>query len=466
LNNISDLFKANYRTLFSAIVLSAVFYFSIAQSYLLFHTIVELFSIVVAFAVFIIAWNSRYMQDNPYLRFVGIAYLSIAALDLLHALTYNGMNIIPANGHFYANQFWVATRFLEALTFLSTFVVLKYRKQVSADLIFLGYFFITVAITFSILVYKIFPACYVQGIGQTSFKVYAEYLIIVMLLVSGFYLYRFRKRFSRPIYLLLIASIAFTIVSEFCFTLYVSNYSTANEIGHYAKLVAFFLIYKANVEKGFAEPTHSIFKGLQDEERKFRTLAQNIPDLEEQNAMKDRLFSIIAHDLKNPFTAILSFSEIIAKNGDVMEPAKAKKMGQRINEAGKQAFYLLENLLNWSRFQSELMKPDLQTIDIQLLLHDALIFAAPAAHHKEIQLQVNNNDQLKARVDKHILETILRNLLSNAIKFTHNGGSVTLSAISVDQEIIISVEDNGVGIPDELQHILLGPNGGAFNQRD
>lgn len=460
MNIIGSFLKANYRTLFSAIVLSALFYISIAQSYLLFHTIVELFSIVVAFAVFIIAWNSRYMQDNPYLRFVGIAYLSIAALDLLHALTFKGMNVIPADGHFFANQFWVATRFLEALTFLGAFVVLKYRRQVNADLIFLGYFLITVAITLSILVYKTFPACYVEGFGQTDFKVYAEYLIIILLLLTCYYLYKFRNRFSRPVYLLLLTSVAFTIISEFCFTLYVSNYSTANEIGHYAKLIAFFLIYKANVEKGFVEPTNYLFKGLQDNELKFRTLAQNIPDLEVQNAMKDRLFSIIAHDLKNPFTAILSFSEIIAKNGETMEPAKAKKMGQRINDAGKQALYLLENLLNWSRFQSGLMKPDLQLVDIQLLLNEALLFAAPAAHQKDIDLLVKDTAALHGIADKHIAETILRNLLSNAIKFTHQGGTVSLQAISLNGEIVVSVADTGIGITTELQKIVLGPNGG------
>ena len=180
-------------------------------------------------------------------------------------------------------------------------------------------------------------------------------------------------QFSTSVYRLLIASLVFTILSEFCFTLYVSNYSTANEIGHYAKLIAFFLIYKANVETGFLNPAGSIFKGLKDNEQKYRALAQNIPELQDMNAMKDKLFSIIAHDLKNPFTSMLSFSEMISKNADRMEVEKIKRMGNRINESGKQAYALLENLLNWSRVQSGLMQPHIQQIELDLLFNDAVL---------------------------------------------------------------------------------------------
>lgn len=447
--------RSNYRTLFSVFVLAAVFYCSIHQSYLLFHTIVELFSIVVAFAVFIVAWNTRNMQDNPYLRFVGIAYIAIAALDLLHTLTFKGMNIIPANERYYANQFWVATRLLEALTFVAGFFFINYRKRVSADLIFLSYFLFSLLITLSILVYKNFPRCYLDGIGQTPFKVYAEYLIIVVLLLASWLLFRYRQRFSNQVYRLLSFSLFFTIISEFCFTLYVSNYSTANEVGHYAKLIAFFLIYKANVESGFLNPTGTIFRGLKEDEQKYRTLAQNVPDLEDKNAMKDKLFSIIAHDLKNPFTSMLSFSEMISKNADRMEIEKVKRMGQRINESGKQAYVLLENLLNWSRVQSGLMKPDFQQLLLDDIYRDALTFASPAAEVKGIRLIVKETDGLTVWADRLMIDTVLRNLLSNAIKFTHHGGTIELNGTLINNEVRIAVQDSGVGIEPALQDKIL-----------
>ena len=200
---------------------------------------------------------------NLYLYFVGISYAFIGILDLLHTLTFTGMNVI-AGTVFYANQFWVGTRFIEAATLVIGFYIMHRPKKPSADLIFAGYFATTLLLTLSILTWHIFPVCFIEGVGQTPFKIYAEYLIIVTLLIAGYLLYRHRGRFSESVYRYLLYSLVFTILSEFCFTLYASNYSAANEFGHYFKLIAFFLIYKANVETGFIEPTTLIFKDLQD----------------------------------------------------------------------------------------------------------------------------------------------------------------------------------------------------------
>jgi hypothetical protein len=259
--------KHNYRTLFLLATMMVAFYFCLNESYVLFHTVVELFSIIIAFAVFIVTWNSRKIMDNLYLYFVGISYAFIGILDLLHTLTFTGMNVIIGHG-FYANQFWVGTRFIEATTLLLGFYVMHRPKKPNADVIFASYFVISLLLTLSILTWHIFPVCYISGVGQTPFKIFAEYLIIAILFFAAYLLYRHRKRFSDNVYKYLTYSLLFSILSEFCFTLYVSNYSAANEFGHYFKLIAFFLIYKANVETGFTEPTSLIFKDLQDSNNK------------------------------------------------------------------------------------------------------------------------------------------------------------------------------------------------------
>jgi PAS domain S-box-containing protein len=265
--SVPTLLKQNYRTLFLVTVMMLAFYFCLKESYVLFHTVVELFSIIIAFAVFIVTWNSRKIMDNLYLYFVGISYAFIGILDLIHTLTFTGMNIISGQG-FYANQFWVGTRFIEATTLVVGFYVMHRPKKPNADLIFGTYFIISLLLTLSILTWHIFPVCFISGVGQTPFKIFAEYLIIAILFFAGYLLYRHRERFSDNVYRYLICSLVFTILSEFCFTLYVSNYSAANEFGHYFKLIAFFLIYKANVETGFTEPTSLIFKDLQDSNNK------------------------------------------------------------------------------------------------------------------------------------------------------------------------------------------------------
>jgi hypothetical protein len=240
--------KANYRTVTAVSVLIIIFNISIGYNYLLFHTLVELFSIIVAFAVFTVTWNARKMLDNNYLYFQGITYLFIGALDLLHTITFKGMRIIESP-IYYSNQFWVATRFLEAAAIVAGLLFLARKRRLNADLIFVGYTIVTLLITLSILKWEIFPICYVDGIGQTSFKIYAEYTIIAMLLLGITLLFKFRKHFENSVFNSILLSMCFAIVSEFCFTLYVSNYSASNAVGHYAKLIAFFFTYKAVVEK-------------------------------------------------------------------------------------------------------------------------------------------------------------------------------------------------------------------------
>jgi signal transduction histidine kinase len=555
--------KDNYRTAFAVTVLLLIFFFSVKQSYLLFHTIIELFSIVVAFAVFIVAWNTRKMQDNNYLQFVGISYIFIGGLDLMHTLTYKGMGILPETA-FFANQFWVATRFMEAVTLLAGFIFLKKNQKLKPDLIFLGYFLFSTLIIFSVLVWKVFPVCFIEGSGQTPFKIYAEFTIIAILLMAGYLLVQNRQKFSAEVYSLLFYSLVFTVLSEFCFTLYVSNYSTANEFGHYAKLISFFLIYKANVETGFLTPTGVIFKNLKDNEETYRTLAENMPGLilrlddelnciymntaatdaliqkkditaledinkigthvsffttllpviqqvktsgvlqntsislfngqhnyyyavqiipeyselpgdnsyliicqdvtqlkvaEEQmkelNATKDKLFSIIAHDLKNPFTSLLAFSELIYKNADKLNSGKIEQLALRMNESAKQAYALLENLLSWSRIQTGALKPYPEVISVTQLLQEAKDLTNTSAQAKGISIQIEEEQGLSVFADRQMIATVIRNLISNAIKFSYPESTITVNAKINDNHILFSIADAGIGIERDNQDRLL-----------
>jgi len=218
------------------------------------------------------------MQDNKYLHVVGISYLFIGALDLLHTLSYNGMNVIPLPGY-PANQFWVATRGMEALIFLGGFLLIGRRRKINTELLFLFYFVVSLLIAASILVWQIFPVCFISGEGQTSFKIVSEYIIIALLLISLFLLYKRRANFDRKTYQLLGGSMIFAVLSECCFATYTSNSGTLNEWGHYGKLISFFLIYKANVQMAFEKPMESIFRDLKASETEYKTLAENLPDI-------------------------------------------------------------------------------------------------------------------------------------------------------------------------------------------
>ncbi|MBT3485559.1 MAG: hypothetical protein HOG03_12435 [Desulfobacula sp.] len=236
-------------------------YFTTFVNYLFFHSIVEIFSIVVACSFFMITWNSKNYIKNQYILFIGIAYLFIALLDLLHTLAYKGMPIFT-DYDYYANQLWIGARYLESITLILAFYFMRLDKNYKPELIFMAYALITTLIVFSIFVWKVFPVCFVDGIGLTPFKKISEYIICTILL-SGIYLFsKNKKRFEPVIYRNLLISIIFTILSELAFTFYINNYGFSNLVGHYFKLFSFYLIYKAIIETGIKQPYDLIFKEL------------------------------------------------------------------------------------------------------------------------------------------------------------------------------------------------------------
>ncbi len=229
----------------------------LVNNYLLFHIIAEFFAICILVTLFTITWNAKEFLRNSYLIFIGIGGLFIGILDLLHTITYKGMNIIPSP-IYYANQFWVATRLFESLMILTGLIFISGKKVINRNLLLVIYATITLGIILSILVFENFPVCYIDNVGQTPFKIYSEYVIIGLLLASIIVLIRKKNYFERDIGNLILWSILFAVLSEFCFTLYAQNYDYINKLGHVFKIMSFFLIFKANVQSGFTQ-THGNF---------------------------------------------------------------------------------------------------------------------------------------------------------------------------------------------------------------
>jgi PAS domain S-box-containing protein len=244
-------------------------------SYLTFHSLAELFSIIVAAAVFVIAWNVRDTIDNGYLQFLGIAFLFVAAIDLAHMLAYTGMGVFPGYGTDLPTQLWIAGRGLESLSLLAAPFFLSRRPHPLTILAL--YAVITALVLLSTFSWIIFPLCYVEGYGLTQFKISAEYAICFILVLALVGLLANRNKFLRSILLLLCGSILTTILSELAFTKYASVYGSSNMIGHLLKIVSVVFIYKAIVETGFRRPYELLYRNLAESERKFRSaIASNV----------------------------------------------------------------------------------------------------------------------------------------------------------------------------------------------
>ncbi len=253
---------------FSWVLLLSGLYLTSLYSYLLFHSLSEIFSIVVACGIFMIAWNSRQFLDNNYLLFIGIAYLFVGGLDLLHTLTYKGMGVFPAHGANLPTQLWIAARYIESFSLLIAPLVLG--RKLRSSFVLMGYFLVVVMLLASIFHWRIFPDCFVEGVGLTPFKKWSEYIICLILICSIALLVRKQEEFDKVVLKLLVASIFLTIAAELAFTFYISVYGLSNLFGHFCKIISFYLIYKAIIETGLTKPYDLLFRDLKQSEEALR----------------------------------------------------------------------------------------------------------------------------------------------------------------------------------------------------
>ncbi len=248
-----------------AVAILILLYYSSLYNYLLFHMFAEVFSICIAITVFIITWNSASVLKNNYLLMIGFAYLFIGCLDLFHTAAYEGMTIF-LDSSYHANQLWIAARYFESIILLFSFILIKSTKKVNIYLLFTVYTIFTTLILLSVFVWHNFPIAFIDGVGQTQFKIISEYIIITILLATIFVLHKNKDSFESKVYKFLLLSILLTIASEACFTTYINNYGLTNLFGHYFKIFSFFFIYKAIVQTGIREPYDLIFREIKQTE--------------------------------------------------------------------------------------------------------------------------------------------------------------------------------------------------------
>jgi two-component system sensor histidine kinase/response regulator len=168
--------------------------------------------------------------------------------------------------------------------------------------------------------------------------------------------------------------------------------------------------------------------------------------LDALNRQKNFLFSIIAHDLRNPFQALLRLSSVLSQAVSGRDIASIERRAQGIEEAAAQAHSLMEGLFAWASLQRDTVTISLVDVDLEEIAHETVRSAAPAATEKSISLFVNCSG-IQVRAHPDMLAAVLRNLVSNAVKFTLPGGAITVSACWRSDFVEIEVTDTGVGMP-------------------
>jgi signal transduction histidine kinase len=193
----------------------------------------------------------------------------------------------------------------------------------------------------------------------------------------------------------------------------------------------------------------SFIRLTESEREATRAIKESEAKLKELIATKDKFFNIVAHDLKNPFTSLLGSSELLIDNINSMSAENIRKLARILNDSARSGFSILQNLLDWSRSQTGLLKFNPEKTNLKIIINENV---------ENLQLQVNNKGiNLKNKLtydlfiyaDKNMINTVIRNLLSNAVKYTFKKGTIQVSVAQKVEEIIITVKDSGIGISKE-----------------
>jgi PAS domain S-box-containing protein len=174
-----------------------------------------------------------------------------------------------------------------------------------------------------------------------------------------------------------------------------------------------------------------------------------LEQLKNSNDAKDKLFNIISHDLRSPFTSIIGFFQLLSEQYDIMSEEEKKSFINELKESVENTFALIENLLTWSRAQRGGIKASPSIFRLHGATNELTQVLEKAAEKKGINIHNRINPDVSVFADRDMIKTVILNLINNAIKFTGKGGSIIISSAESDSETMVSVSDTGIGIPEE-----------------
>ncbi len=190
-----------------------------------------------------------------------------------------------------------------------------------------------------------------------------------------------------------------------------------------------------------------------------KKIIQQAEHIQRINRTKDRLYSVIAHDIKSPFSNISMLISTLADGYLEAGSEEYDEILQSINRSSQETYALLENLLQWTRSQTGNLEVSPEEFSLKEMVGNVLRMMDSVAAKKNIRLHQNVPAELKMKADTNMIRSVLQNLISNAIKFTHEDGEICLKAYTKDNENVVEVTDNGIGMSSEQKKKLFVDEG-------
>lgn len=266
--------------------------------------------------------------------------------------------------------------------------------------------------------------------------------------ICSYYLFFNRNKYKFSI-LLSVIIFAFTIF-QITRTIYIYRIGPSFDFFEISAMNNWFLVASIFVINGHSIGFIMLLKEIDQKKiiEKNIIIQKNQLKLKKLNQTQNKLFSIIAHDLRSPFNNILGLSELCLDNNR----SKSEEYIGLINSTAQNTLNLLDNLLNWVRTQKEEINLNVEKVNLSKVINKIIILTTSLSNAKNINIQYSSVNDIDVYTDENILSIILRNLISNAIKFTNIGGEINISTTICQKHIEISIADNGVGMSAEMIH--------------
>ncbi len=468
-------------------------YFTLSPpSYLIFHNIIEFFSVMVSLSIFGIGWYSYDQSKNCNALFLSTAFLAIGLFDFMHTLSYS--SIMPAffspNTSNKGILFWLAARLTSGCVFLASAFIYPQTSNplLSKRILLTAALALTGLVFFGIIYHENdLPAMFIEGKGLTPLKIYLEYIVVILFVFSLVaYWYRLSKTGDRALVVYMVAFIM-CMFSEIAVTSYKSIYDTFSMLGHIYKVIAFYLIYlgvfaisvrypymklvdtskelqEENLIRKRAEVELEKYRDHLEELIKERTAQLEVAkgQAEDANRAKSTFLANMSHELRTPLNAILGFSRLMKEGPDVTE--EQRKNLDIITLSGGHLLNLINNVLDITKIESGRMVLEEAPLDLYQLIQEMKSLLYVNAEERGLSFIVEQSPELPRHieVDGGKLRQILINLIGNAIKYTKHGG-VILRATVVKRDtsrkvwLKFEVEDTGTGISEEDSKRIFQP---------
>ncbi|MGE5619291.1 MAG: MASE3 domain-containing protein [Sphingomonadaceae bacterium] len=445
------------RTIGLLVLLVPAVYAVARQNYLLFHVAAESLGIVVAALIYVVGSRSYRYSNNDFLRFLADAFLFVSVIDFFHTITYQGMAVLQGYGANAPTQLWIAERYMAAL---SLCLAPRYlNRKYPRHLIFPLYSAITSAVLASILLYRVFPDCFVEGQGLTTFKVVSEYVVSILALLGIVLLRRWRERMDRSMYLLVVAAMVLTIATELSFTLYTDVYGVMNFAGHMLELGTYYLVYLAVVSRGIDAPYRQLKELNLDLEKRVeertaqlasanRDLEKEVAERKRAEQFREEYVSLISHDLRNPLTAIRGHAELLNRLLTRQGLQREASSADAIIKSANRMNCMIRDLVETVHLESGQLELRRQPTDLRRLLAEIVDRVASPEDRDRLHLECAEGVP-EVLLDPDRIERVVANLVTNALKYSPEDSPVLIRLRLEGGEVRVSVTDRGEGIPRE-----------------